>query len=374
MHKDELPFLNVIRGSSALLVLFFHFFVFFFTAHDMSAGLINAEPLLDLAVPAYLPYVESVPINIGHLGVAFFFLLSGFFIQPSLEKYNLVRPFLVHKFFRLWPSYAFCFAIGLVFVFFFSQLRDDVYPYSLPHLLSYFTWTRDIFNYAYIDGSVWSLEVQIKFYIFSALVWYFFRHRFLETMITSLLTLCVVGYGLKYGVTEWGWLEDSSYEYLIRVLNKDIKYFLLITVGMCFYSYYSKKISLLKFIILGMLVLGCFISPLSLYIRLPLMNSYCLGAFLFFSAVFFKNIETKNTGYVSRVMAWVSKISYPLYVGHVLPGYTIMYYMLEKGLNVYLAIFTALVVVFPLAYLTHEKIEKVFSAIKVDHGFRSTSR
>lgn len=364
MYKNELPFLNIIRGSSALLVLFFHFFVFFFTAQTMSAGLINAEPL-DLVDPVYLSYIEEIPFNIGHLGVTFFFLISGFFIQSSLEKYNLVSPFLVHKFLRLWPTYAFCFGLGLVFVFFFSYLRNDIYPYSLDHILAYFSWTRDIFGYPYIDGSVWSLEVQVKFYIFSALIWYFFRHKFLEAMTFALLFLCFIGYGLASS----GWADDSSYDYLVKwVLNKDVKYFLLITVGVCFYSYYSKKISLLKFIIFGLLLLGCFISPFSQYARASLMNSYLLGILIFACAIFFKNIKQKNTGYVSKSMNWVSKISYPLYVGHVLPGYTIMYYMLEKGLNVYLAIFTALIVVFPIAYFAHEKIEKVFSAIKTtDH-------
>ncbi|MBA3813496.1 MAG: acyltransferase [Alphaproteobacteria bacterium] len=361
MYKNELPFLNVIRGSSALLVLFFHFFVFFFTDQDMSAGLINAEPL-DLVDPAYLSYVLAIPFNIGHLGVAFFFLMSGFFIQPSLEKYNLVRPFLVHKFLRLWPSYAFCFALGLVFVFIFSQLREDIFPYSFDHMFAYFFWTRDIFHYAYIDGSVWSLEIQVKFYIFAAIVWYFWRHRFLEAMTVSFLVLCAMGFVLR----EYGEFEESSYRYLVYNFNKDIKYSLLITMGVCYYSYYNKKISLLKFILLGFLLLGCFVSPLAQYSRPYLMNAYYLGIFLFGCSLFFTNIKQKSSTYAGKTMDWFAKISYPLYVCQVLPGYTIIYYMLEKGYNVYLALFTALAVVFPIAYFAHEKIEKVFSRIRIE--------
>jgi peptidoglycan/LPS O-acetylase OafA/YrhL len=366
MYKNELPFLNVIRGSSALLVLFFHFFVFFFTQQEMSAGLINAEPLT-LVDPFYMSYIESIPFNIGHLGVAFFFLMSGFFIQPSLEKYNLVRPFLIHKFLRLWPTYAFCFALGLVFVFLFAHLREDIFPYSFDHIFSYFFWTRDIFGYAYIDGSVWSLEIQVKFYIFSALIWYFWRTRFLEVMTFSLLFLCAVGYILR----DYAWFEESSYDYLVFNFNKDIKFSLLITIGICLYSYYSKKISLLKFIIFGLLLLSCFMSPFSQYLRSSLMNSYYLGILIFSYAILFKNSQKKSSGYGSKTMEWFAKISYPLYVGQVLPGYTIMYYMLEKGMNVYLAIFTALAVVFPIAYFAHEKIEKVFSGVRVEaskHG------
>lgn len=359
MYKNELPFLNVIRGSSALLVIFFHFFIFFFTAQQMSAGLIGAEPL-DLTAPAYLSFFEEFPINVGHLGVSFFFLISGFFILPSLEKYNLARPFLVHKFLRLWPAYAFCFGIGLVFVYFFSLLRNDIYPYSFDHVLSYFFWVRDIFGYAYIDGSVWSLEVQVKYYIFAAIIWYFWRHKFLEAMTISLLALCAIGFAIHYG----GWLEDSSYEYLVYVFNKEIKYFLLITLGICFYTHYKKVHSVLKPLGFGLLLLGCFASPFSYPTRAELMNTYYLGIFLFACSVLFTNMGQKRTGYASKAMEWVAKISYPLYVGHVLPGYTIMYYLLEKGVNVYLTIFIALCVSFLIAYIAHEKIEKVFSSIR----------
>lgn len=65
-------------------------------------------------------------------------------------------------------------------------------------------------------------------------------------------------------------------------------------------------------------------------------------------------------------MDWFAKISYPLYVGQVLPGYTVLYYMLEKGVNVYLSLFTATAVVFPIAIFAHKYIEKVFASIKTE--------
>jgi len=363
MYKNELPFLNVIRGSSALLVLFFHFFIFFFDQQGFCARLLGAEPL-ELVDPDYLSFINAIPFNIGHLGVSFFFLMSGFFIQPSLEKYNLLRPFLIHKFLRLWPCYAFSFGIGLVFVFFFSVLRDDIYPYSFPHVLSYFFWTRDLFGYPYIDGAVWSLEIQVKFYIYAALIWSFFRHKFLETMVTTLLLLCLIGFGM----VSLGWFEDAEYIYLINTLNKNIKFFLYITLGICFYHYYRKKISILVFVIFVSLLMGTFISiaTLSVPVSADKMNSYVLGLILFAFSIFFKDIGQKSPGYGSKLMTWIAKISYPLYIGHVLPGYTVMYYLLEKGFNVYLALFAALCTVFPIAYFTHEKIEKVFAGIKVE--------
>lgn len=363
MYKNEFPFLNVIRGSSALLVLFFHFFVFFFDQPTFCAKLLNVEPLV-LTDPFYLSFINEIPFNIGHLGVSFFFLMSGFFIQPSLEKYNLIRPFLVHKFLRLWPCYAFCFAVGLLFVWGFSLLRDDLYPYSFDHVLSYFFWTRDIFGYSYIDGAVWSLEIQVKYYIYAAIIWYFFRHKFLEAMTFSLLLLCLVG----YGINEMGWFEESSYDYLVYVFNRNIKFSLYITMGIWFYSYYKEKISLSKLMFFICILMGCFLSIASFSIpfKTPLMIAYCLGLFLFASSLFFKDIGKKSAGYGSQAMGWVAKISYPLYIGHVLPGYTILYYLLEKGVDVYLSLCISVAVVFPIAYFAHEKIEKVFTGMRTE--------
>src|SRR5438034_6669900 len=161
-------------------------------------------------------------------------------------------------------------------------------------------------------------------------------------MSVSLLLLC----GIGFIMSSQGWFEESSYEYLVYVFNKDIKYFLLITLGLCFYIHYKKQHSFFKPIVFGLLLLACFMSPLSYPTRDLLMHSYYLGLFLFGCSVLFTNMGQKRTGYGSRAMEWVAKISYPLYVGHVLPGYTIMYYLLEKGVNVYLTLFVALCVSF----------------------------
>jgi len=56
----------------------------------------------------------------------------------------------------------------------------------------------------------------------------------------------------------------------------------------------------------------------------------------------------------------VSDISYPIYIGHVLPGYVMMYLMIDYGLSVYLGIFISLIYVFVMAEVVHKKIEASF--------------
>ena len=147
MVKNEYYILDILRGLGALFVIFYHFFVFFFDHQTFSAGLFNLEPV-ELSRPFYLDMINMLPFDIGHLGVAFFFLISGFLILPSLERYGSLKNFLKHKVFRLWPAYGVCFSLGLLFIAGVFALQGWEFPYTFGHVLSYFFWIRDLGHYS----------------------------------------------------------------------------------------------------------------------------------------------------------------------------------------------------------------------------------
>lgn len=355
MIKKKYCILSVLRGLSALFVLFYHFFIYFFVSQEASAKLLQIEPV-DLLEPFYLQAIKDFPIDIGHLGVAFFFLISGFLILPSLERYVSLKVFLVHKLFRLWPSYAVCFSSGLLFVALFYLLRTSAFPYEPGHILSYFFWVRDLFHYPFIDGAVWSLEVQIKFYLLAGIVWSLGKKNFLEKMCFLTLLTSFVVYGL------YSWLDDElSWFYLIILARRNLKYFILILLGTCIYALDKKQISWPKAVGLCSLLLACFVSPLFSSPDIAKTTSYLFGFFAFSYFILFHPQSTRAEGLHHKLIHWVSNISYPLYIGHVLPGYVIMYFMIDHGLSVYLGIFIAFFYVFLMAEVVHKKIESVFS-------------
>ena len=355
MEKHQYYILNVLRGMSALFVLFYHFFVFFFAYPVTSAGLLQIEPVY-LAEPFYLQALKDCPINLGHLGVAFFFVMSGFLIQPTLERYSLFKAYVIHKIFRLWPTYIVCFSTGLLFVFVFCVLREMSFPYTWGHLLSCFFWVRDVFHYALIDGSVWSLEVQVKFYLFAGIVWHLGKKNFLEKMcfLTVIVSL------IAFAFSNFSEGEDYSWFYLVPLMLKTLKYFMLILLGTCIYFLYKKQISGLKAIGLCGMLLVCFLSPLFYSPDFAKTLSYLLGFFTFSYVVFFPPQNLKSRKFFSPFINWVSQISYPVYVGHVLPGYVLMYLAVGYGFNIYLAIIVVLLYVFLMADLVHKKIEVLF--------------
>lgn len=355
MIKEEYYTLNALRGMSALFVIFYHFFVFFFAHQSFSAGLLQIEPV-NLPEPFYLQILGDFPLNIGHLGVASFFLISGFLIQPSLERYPSLKSYQAHKIFRLWPSYALCFSMGLLFVMAFCAFRGSSFPYSPGHIFAYFFWVRDIFHYPFIDGAVWSLEIQVKFYLFAGIVWCFWKKDFLEKICLSTVLMSVFVYGL-YSLLNG---EDLEWFYLVTLARKNLQYFMLILLGTCTYAYYKKQISRQKALILCGILIACFVSPLFKSPDLAKLVSYLSGFFVFSYFILFHTQAIKSKGVFSKFINWVSNISYPLYIGHVLPGYTIMYFMIDYGFSVYLGIFIALAYVFFMAEVVHKKIEICF--------------
>lgn len=355
MVKNEYYILNILRGLGALFVIFYHFFVFFFEHQSFSAELFNMEGV-ELTQPFYLDIVNTLPFDIGHLGVAFFFLISGFLILPSLERYGTFKHFLIHKIFRLWPTYVVCFALGLLFVYGFFAFQGWEFPYTIGHVLSYFFWVRDLCHYPYIDGAVWTLEIQIKFYLLSALVWQFGKKNFLEKMCAVTLVLSLLTYAL-YSVTAG---EDLWWGYLVVLARKNLKYYMLILLGTVLYAYYKKTLSPQRSLLLGTLFLSAFLSPLFSSPDALKTHSYLIGLIVFSYFILFDKKSLQGQRKNNKFLVWVSNISYPLYIGHVLPGYMMMYFMISQGINVFLGVGLGFVYSFLMAEIVHEQVEKKF--------------
>lgn len=352
MDNREYNILNMLRGTSALLVLFYHFLFFFFAHQKTWSKFLQTAPL-DLPQPFYLQFLCDFPLDFGHLAVGYFFLISGFLIHASLQRYDSLSLFLKHKVIRLWPTYCVCFSLGLLFVAIVNDLLCRPFPFTLEHLLACFFWVRDIFGYSLIDGATWTLEIQLKFYIFSILVWSIWKKRFLEAACLLTVILSCIIYILFSAV------QDSNYDlfYLVVLFRQNIRFFMLILLGSCTYAFFKKEISTLKMFCLCGILVGCFISPLFSEISSHKIAGYLVGFFSFFLCIMMYGKQTLGEGKLSQLITWISKISYPLYIGHVLPGYMIMYYMVAEGYNVSIGIVLAFLYTFIMATVVHYTVE-----------------
>ena len=176
--KDRLGVLDGLRGIAVLLVLWYHVW-------EISW------------LPAPLPWLQFIP-ETGFIGVHLFFFLSGFVIAyPFLRAQAAHQPqpawphFAYRRFIKIVPSYVLsivvAYAIGYAATVRFgntSAVREIV-----THLLFIHTWWQE--TYGSINGVLWTLAVEVEFYLIFPFVWFCFRRAPWLTTV-GMATIAVV--------------------------------------------------------------------------------------------------------------------------------------------------------------------------------------
>lgn len=138
-------FLDALRGIAAMAVVLQH----------------AAEFLW----PEYLRFSIDT-FRLGEFGVVLFFLVSGFIIPASLEKYGAVGSFWLGRFFRLFPLYWFCliaaFALAAMGRF---HLSDDFLASPLAWGAVNASMVQQFVAGPLVIGASWSLAYELVFYL-----------------------------------------------------------------------------------------------------------------------------------------------------------------------------------------------------------------
>lgn len=153
-----------------------------------------------------LPYgkwVVSAPWSLGWLGVELFFIVSGFVIAFSIENTKSSRVFLLHRSFRLYP------ALVLLLPIVYSAQR--FIPYSPfvdrstlqnlfgsitlipPTVLNYFSNS----NFDWLTLVLWSLKVEVFFYLLCAVIAHSFSKKNLVMYVTYMALILTLIYILN---------------------------------------------------------------------------------------------------------------------------------------------------------------------------------
>jgi peptidoglycan/LPS O-acetylase OafA/YrhL len=155
MNK-RFSFIDALRGLAALSVVLFH--------------AVEGKHI------SVLPDWLRVVIGHGDLGVAVFFVLSGFVIAHSLRDDQMtfggVGRFMLRRSIRLDPPYWIAIAIAIGFSLLASAVVKGRTPdeYSLPQVVSHVFYLQDILGYTNINPVFWTLCYEIQFYAVFALM------------------------------------------------------------------------------------------------------------------------------------------------------------------------------------------------------------
>ena len=164
-RKRQIVGLDLTRAAAALFVVLFHLGIWAWV-----------EPGLRHA-PVVAGRWSTPLLSAGWVGVEIFFVLSGFVIAYSTEGATPVR-FLRHRFRRLFPTALICATITGVFrmVVAYTWRETSV------------EWLRSIIFFPvgpWVDGTYWTLPVEVSFYLLFLLMLFWSRARHLPAVMAG---------------------------------------------------------------------------------------------------------------------------------------------------------------------------------------------
>jgi peptidoglycan/LPS O-acetylase OafA/YrhL len=150
--------LDALRGLAALVVVFYHF----------------ADHLLGGVLKIFGGWLWT-----GRYGVMLFFLVSGYVIPMSLERYGNLRRFWLGRLFRIYPAWLLAVVLAGIAIAVLDHRRvpgalaADPVAGTLAHL----TMLQELLGLPNLIGIFWTLSYEMVFYLFMSALFVFGLHR-----------------------------------------------------------------------------------------------------------------------------------------------------------------------------------------------------
>jgi peptidoglycan/LPS O-acetylase OafA/YrhL len=356
MNK-KIVFANTLRGFAAFSVVISHYLYVFGAAPKAVGDMINA-PALTLPPHAFASVSSG-----GPFGVALFFLISGFVIPFSLQK-TTAFGFMANRLLRILPVYAVGFTLTLGAIWLCGLHFGRAWPFD-PYRVAvhYLPGMRDVLNVQTIDGIIWTLDIEMKFYVICTVAIVLFRRQ-------SILVFCVPLVIAVGSLSGWWWLHDNAgwfdlttvqYYHAAVSLIMASQFVVFMFIGVVFHYLYMRAIArdvaiLLISVLFSLYVIAIEFGPDRL--GAPLLPKYAFAILLFAFAYRFPNLFRAN-----RVTNFFAQISYPLYVSHGVNGYVALRLMLGHGIHARVAFPVTMTAAVALAYVLHITIERPSQAL-----------
>ncbi len=352
--------LDGFRAIAAILVVLLHSTMYF----AFPAG--NYESLKNLI---------SINGHGGELGVHFFFVLSGFLItyllfnEQKKNGYINLGNFYARRILRIWPLYYVSLAVGFL-----------LYPYLLSlsgriHTEGVTKWMYVLFatNFDHIQhgpplcamlGVQWSVAVEEQFYlIWPVLILLTIRSNYLPLMLALMLI------GSEYFFQDAPNFAVANYHFFscVRFLAFGGLLAYLAFYKVSWVRYLMRKLDASTIAIIYVLaMLGFYfqnqLSAISL-LYIPMM----LLPYLFFGFIILEQNYSSRSPFKmrsSQLLTWLGKISYGIYMTHMMAIYIVLALMPESADWVIPKILTTLLLAVFISALSYNYMESRFLKLK----------
>ncbi len=354
--RSRLAGLDALRGIAAMAVVLYHYTAWY--AEEMGG---HAPPGSSLFVP------------FGHFGVELFFIISGFVIfltlrqrrqtsasarrqgfqkkqmprscstQPidsinveqALSRSDSVVGFARSRFARLYPAFLTAILV---------TLAVDASGVSAWRVLANLTMAPELIGARPIDGSYWSLQYELVFYVLAAFCVLVMRWRAPEIP-------CAVWLAVALAVRLSGW--DLEFRTLERL---SLAWFAhLFVIGIMLFRLHAGEATRLSWVVLAVALEMAFLGP---HWAFQPINPIVYGLMIAGFATLVWFAVTPRGGMLAiPPLRFLGRVSYPLYLVHQAPGFILIARLEAMGVPPDLAIGVAITAAILLAWAITDLVE-----------------
>ncbi|WP_171632545.1 acyltransferase family protein [Paenibacillus plantarum] len=297
----RLDFLEILRVLAVLFVIWDH----------MVANWLDRNKQVWLPLNIIREYVTkplAIIQDFGFLGVVIFFLISGYIISYVMQKEGRLS-FLVKRIFRIYPPLIFSIIIIVIFYKLqahFTNQVIDISQFSISKILISMT----LINYLFIEqnatnGVAWTLVIEMLFYILCFIILPLIqKYPKLAISTLTLIPFIVI-------------FESKNFGANFFLFSASIAYLPYLVLGQILYFVYTKRISIVVFLIFSVvnyivIIYGIRKIHNSFY---DFSSSYGVS-FVYAYLIFVLAVMLQRKIYSIKITDFLAKLSYSLYLNH----------------------------------------------------------
>lgn len=299
-------------------------------------------------------------IDMGNIGVQFFFVISGFIIaMPFIKSFAQKRKinlgsYFIRRFTRLEPPYLISmFGFYTAAIFLSTHNFDDLVNHYLATIIYSHGFIFD--SRSLINSVSWSLEIEIQFYILAPIIFLIFKIK-RKIIVIILLSIVSILWPLLFDIIGYNYLNLLGY----------FHYF---TFGalLC-YVYLNIKITSSYLFDFFSLVL--FVLTFTVFNYKQLFINYFLGIIIFLIYLFILNSKLIIKFFRLEIISTIGGMCYSIYLIHSpLTSYLKKFQYNFISFNAYEVDFiVGLLIIFPVVIVSSSifflLIEKPFMSFK----------
>ena len=356
-NNNKMWFLQFARGLACLLIVYVHWLTFLMAPASLDTTIFQSVLPAYEAPAALLAYAGAVnnilPVDFRevYFGLALFFIISGFIIPVSLEKGTRAN-YVIRRIARILPT-AFACTVVTALVIVLGRLIEgnSVAPFSVSNVLANALLIRDVVGHPYIDTAIWTLEIEVHFYLICFVISFFSGQKKAGVILAMAFAFLLASIAFTY--------SEGPYEVYKRYLNviaTNGSFLVPMFIGMALYNFNAGHWSVVKTALVVFLLLV--MNNLTLQYHAGAVSNIIYINHLFAVLVFAVLLLLGDKVPYFKSLDKLADVSYPLYLLHGTCGY-VVFYIVYKFLHEKTAAFVlSFAVIAVLTLLVHRTIER----------------